>query len=123
MNLWDKIFITIVSRITGIRLLNSLSRGNYTPSNKPDGEGFQIYVESLSKNGLYIYDNFGRRSGLDRRRKVISKIKFEQRKQDERRKNIDRRNRIDRRVIDLDVQDINDRRSGIDRREFMIVDL
>ena len=105
-------------------MLNPSSKGkksNY--KDKPEKEAFQVYVKSLSKNGLYIHDNFGRRSGLDRRRKVISKIKVERRNQVARRKNVDRRNGIDRRMITLDVNYRNDRRSGIDRREFMITDL
>jgi hypothetical protein len=107
----------------GMRLLNPSSKGNGPFRNRSGEDAFQVYVKSLSKNGLYIYDNFGRRSGLDRRRKVISKIKVERRKQAERRKNIDRRSGIDRRVIDLNDQKISDRRRGIDQREFVIVDI
>jgi hypothetical protein len=105
-------------------LLNpSGKKDRYYHRNTPDGEAFQIYVRSLSRNGLYVHDNYGRRSGLDRRQKVISKIKVERRIQGNRRKNIDRRIGIDRRLRDFNVKYDADRRSGIDRRQFMNVDL
>ena len=70
MSLWNKMIIRFVSWIMGIRLLNPSRGGNSPHRNRPDEEALQDYVKSLSKNGLYIYDNFGRRSGLDRRHNV-----------------------------------------------------
>ena len=124
MNLRNRILIKCLSWGIDIPLLNpSRKRNKYDREDTPDGGAFQIYVRSLSRNGLYIYDNFGRRSGLERRQKGISKIKVERRNQGNRRKNIDRRSGIDRRIIDSNAKYDADRRSGIDRRRFMNVNL
>ena len=74
---------------------------------------------------LYINDNFGRRSGIERRRSLMPWNGRDRRGGKERRIDPERRSGVERRTMTEDLFGIylgaRDKRGGSDRRNFMIV--
>ena len=69
---------------------------------------------------INLLDNFGRRSGIDRRMRVLA-VKEDRRSGRDRRSRRDRRNGVDRRSKDQAENASYRRRSGIDRRDFLML--